>query len=149
MPSVAKMFGESTQGRAEIFLIATDETSREDLLRSAQNMVNRLKTELPTEATIAQMKLLAPGQAVPVITPKQIDRVRIQLDRVKLSAMGLLVSDLEEALRLAGVSPSPTAETVRNLAEIPLPVKGKNVVLGDVAEISLEKGPDRINHSFP
>jgi multidrug efflux pump subunit AcrB len=103
--------------------------------------------KLPSDAGKVAVRFTKDG--VPTVTPKDVPIVDVHLDREKLSALGILVSDVE-ALVAKYPNPSKDGKVDDGLENTMIAVKDGNPVrLRDVATFKVASKPDCLVRGYP
>src|SRR5579863_6027825 len=144
-----KVTGISTYAHADIYLLGQKGTDSAALLRAAENVAAHTTEWANGAIRLIEVKLLPASEAVPSEPAKNVDRAHVQIDSKKAAAAGLTLEEISRAIAGARGSGADSLEEVHRLGNTTMPVEGKHVVLGDVATITLEKGPDQIIRTLP
>jgi AcrB/AcrD/AcrF family len=134
----------SRYGSTDVYLtFSPGESVQSAISQISKNLVNA-KRQLPVDASI--LKVSAISGPVPTVIPAQVDVQEVQLDAHKLSAAGVLVSDVEVLLSKTKFDPlkPPTEESLAAIRKLELPNTNPPLTLDDVATVRVVKKPDAV-----
>ena len=145
---VEKMTAVSTAGRTDIYLHVAAGFDERTVRGYIDRRLAMAVPTLPASAACRAPALLPADSSVPIVHPKLVEQNFIQIDREKVEADGLSLSDLDKQLAelpdrlVAGQADALGAAVVK------LP-GGKSVRLGDIATVEKTKTPDAVVRTYP
>ncbi|HUS46985.1 MAG TPA: efflux RND transporter permease subunit, partial [Phycisphaerae bacterium] len=138
---VARCTTIASEGKVELYVVADRSADPNAFLVQIWDKVQVGAGRLPADAEVLSIVLMDANAAVPSVEVKQIDTIRVELDRDKMIALGITAGQATAVLR--GLP--ATAEGMRRASDLPVASKsGKTVRLGDIARLRIAKGPSHI-----
>ena len=134
-------------GQVDIYVTGAPYASRSSFLDRVNSAVAASSAELPMNSTVTAAVLLARGTAIPSTPVKMNDRIKINLDVGKLSALGIEISDVTARLKQSPLMTTTgpiSQETVKQILSITIPSEQSTATLGDIAAVTVIKSPDHV-----
>jgi hypothetical protein len=136
----------------DIYVRAVTGAEAKAFVKSIREAITATGPQLPVDADVSKLTLAENQEKIPNVPVQQISWITLHLDLKKLSAMGIRVTEFDQALAGKYREPTPaepaTQEAVEKLLATTLKIGNRQIVLRDIATAALEKGPDHIQRTY-
>jgi multidrug efflux pump subunit AcrB len=141
----------SHTGRVEAYAIAVRGTDSQDLPKQVDQSIRSLDGRLPLDAVTTPSKLFRSKPFHPSINIQQVDQLEVKFSGEALAQLGLTPANAASQIQLIQAGSSPISKQTQLALEqsILTTNQGQRIELGQVAEVSVVRKPDKVVRQSP